>query len=412
MTLTQNEHDKLERLEPHYGGAVSGHQFWPRPDIVDDLVETLKSGESISLFGLRRIGKSSAMEEAARILQSDAEYVVVYIDAQDFNALEKLLTGLMAALPSDGKLTTVLLGKITGNRFLPIILKTCLKAILNRQPSDHKALAQHVADYWGPICQVIADAISESDVRLILMIDEFPYMCKGMLAKQDGRNFVDKLLATFRQWRNGLVAMVLSGSIGMRFLAREHNLGFVHLNDLVPIEIPPLESREEARNMVEAMVRSTQLEWWNDETTEVMLDETAAYYPSFLQFAFDRLKVRRAATKDKISEIFAEQIRPRLDVTFFDQFDERMKRYDPPLQVIAKAILRHLVSVDSNLVLGAELINALDVDSNEVDFTEALKILKEDGFLGQRVERDNSEHWRLASPLVKAWWLQRHGPRA
>ncbi len=410
--MLQDDHSQPDRLPPHYGGPVSGEQFWPRPDIVDNLVETLRSGVSVTLFGLRRIGKSSAMAEAARRLQADGNCTIVSIDAQDFNGLEKLLTELLAALPSDGTLMTTILQKLGGNRFFPAALKTGLEVMLGKKPSEEDGLARYVADYWGPICNEISSAIKESGTRFILMIDEFPFMCQGMLAQKKGRELVDKLLATLRQWRAGPITMVLSGSIGMRFLAREHNLEFVHLNDFVPLEITPLASQGEARAMITAMVRAADLTWWTDETTEAMLDETAAYYPSFLQFAFNQLRVRRAATQEAIAEIFAEHIRPNLDVTFFDQFDGRIKRYDEPLRKGAAAILGGIVAADPGLVQRTKLVETLGADEAQGDLSETLKLLKEDGFLGQRVERDGSESWRLASPLVKAWWLQRRGQGA
>ena len=161
--------------------------------------------------------------------------------------------------------------------------------------------------------------------------------------------------------------------------------------------------------MITAMVRAADLTWWTDETTEAMLDETAAYYPSFLQFAFNQLRVRRAATQEAIAEIFAEHIRPNLDVTFFDQFDGRIKRYDAPLRKGAVAILGGVVAADPGLVQRTKLVETLGANDMQGDLSETLKLLKEDGFLGQRVERDGSESWRLASPLVKAWWLQRRG---
>ncbi len=38
--MLQDDNSQPDRLPPHYGGPVSGEQFWPRPDIVDNLVET------------------------------------------------------------------------------------------------------------------------------------------------------------------------------------------------------------------------------------------------------------------------------------------------------------------------------------------------------------------------------------
>ncbi|MFT4924972.1 MAG: hypothetical protein ACI8WB_001062 [Phenylobacterium sp.] len=393
--------DQTSRLlQGHYGGAVSGDQFWPRPEVVDNLVETLKAGESVSLFGLRRIGKSSAMKEAARIIELDAKaHIIVEIDAQDFNALDKLLTEILLKLPTDGALFDNLKKKLVANRFLPEGLKKGFELLFKNKGGGDSELAKHLPSFWQPVCNEITAAIKESGVQLILMIDEFPYMCKNLLAHEGGRDFVDTLLATFRQWRAGPITMVISGSIGMKFLIREYQLEFVHFNDCISIDIHPLTQRAEAQEMVNALVANSTAKGWLPETTETLLDEVAAFYPSFIQYAFSRIKAARAFGGEQVEDLFAEQIRPAWDVTFFAQFDGRLKIYDVPLRDLSRVVFAQIAADDG-------LVNREAFDE-VVDLDETLQILKEDGFLACRVARDGSECWRLSSPLVSIWWQQR-----
>ena len=195
-------------LQRHYGGAVSGDQFWPRPEIIDNPVETLKGGESVSLFGLRRIGKSSAMKEAARIIEADdkdkaGHYIIIDIDAQDYNALDKLITEILLKLPAESSMYKTVKAKLLGNRYLPEALKEGLNLLFKNKGGDTQAFAKHIPGFWGPICKEITTAIAESKTQLILMIDEFPYMCKNLLAHEDGRDFIDSVagyLSSVARW--------------------------------------------------------------------------------------------------------------------------------------------------------------------------------------------------------------------
>ncbi|NQZ10066.1 MAG: hypothetical protein HRT35_23185 [Algicola sp.] len=409
--MTDNDNgSRTKRLKRHFGGAVSGDQFWPRPEIVDNLVNTIKDGESVSLFGLRRIGKSSAMAEAARIISQGKDankYTIVEIDAQDYNALDKLLTEILVAVPSDSNLFTSLKKRLIGNRMFPEAVKKGLELILNMGGSDAD-FSKSLPNYWGPVCAEIIKAIEESGTQLILMIDEFPYMCKNLLAKEGGRDFVDNLLATFRNWRQGPVTMVMSGSIGMQFLIREHQLEFLHFNDCFAVDIPPLASRAEAKAMLDALVQSTEVDNWLEETSETLLDEVTVYYPSFLQHAFSRLKAANVRSRPQIEEHFAEHIRPAWDSTFFDQFDIRLKVYDEVLRDLSRAVFAQMA--DDKHVLRDDLAAAITTTQQE-QLTEALKILKEDGFLSRRAARDGSESWRFCSPLVETWWQQRQSKK-
>lgn len=397
-------------LPGHYGGAVAGEQFWPRPDLVDDLVETLLSGESVSLFGLRRIGKSSLMKEAARVIttqtnstQASNKHLVIEIDAQDFAAFDKILTEILLKLPSDGHFEK-LRNKLMSNKYLPKAVTTAFECLFNKKGSDSNGLAKHLPNFWQLICDEITQTINESGTQLILMIDEFPFMCKNLLSKQSGAEFVDTLLATFRQWRTGPITMVISGSIGMQHLVRAHQIEFVHFNDCIPFDVPPFTNREDAEQMLTALVNSADLPKWHDETTKTLLDELAAYYPSFIQYAFSRIKAAKAFKQGDIEELFAEHIRPRWDATFFDQFDARLKIYELEQKTIAISIFIALANAkQSNGILNQSEFTPHD------DLGLVLKLLAEDGFLRRRQAKDGSQSWRFSSPLIDIWWAQSSG---
>ncbi|MEZ5583733.1 MAG: hypothetical protein R3F37_14145 [Candidatus Competibacteraceae bacterium] len=133
-----------------------------------------------------------------------------------------------------------------------------------------------------------------------------------------------------------------------------------------------------------------------------------------LQKAFQALSLGgQAVALERIPDIFAEKIRPELDKTFFEQFDRRLKRYRSFTENWAVHLpkLCEAVLAANGPVARDHLRAGLTGTVDESDLGDALAILREDGFLDVRVNRDGSQYWRPASPLVTAWRIQRRGGR-
>src|SRR5437763_265264 len=91
--------DKPTRLKRLYGGAATADYYWPRPEVTDPIIDALRSGESVSLFGLRRTGKSSALLEIQRALIAEGK-AAKYVDVQGRNRVHPIFASLVTALPA------------------------------------------------------------------------------------------------------------------------------------------------------------------------------------------------------------------------------------------------------------------------------------------------------------------------
>ena len=278
-----------------------------------------------------------------------------------------------------------------------------------------KLTGSHATDvqaYFGPIAAAIERTVQRSD-RVVLMIDELPWLCRTILEGDatGGHRRVDVLLASLRRWRTKGVRMLLLGSVGMVGLGRKYGLDLNHLNDLTPLEVPPLD-QDEARTMVRALVAGGQVRDWTDAHTDALLAESAALYTSMLQRGFRALTVGgKAAPLPDVHEIFATKVRPDLDATFYRQFDKRVQLYrelDAPLSALLTSTLKRTLSSPEPTPLQA-LREAAGASVDAADLGDALSMLREDGFLNMRAMRDGSQTWRPASSLVSAWWTQRRG---
>lgn len=407
----------IRPVPSRYGTAVTGEERFGRPALEAEFDAAMTQGNGARLLGLRRIGKSTEALACIERLAARPGLHLVSLDAQGITSEAKLLLDILAALPSQGlrERVTRLIG--AENAIAHGVREALQK--FTGMPADIEA-------YFVPIA-LAAERAFEAQDGLVLVIDEFPWLCRSILESDPakGRSRVDVLLATLRRWRAKGVRMMLLGSIGMAALGRQHGLDLNHLNDLQMLEVPPL-TPDEAADLVAALVQGEHVSGWSDDHTRQLLDECLALYPAIVQKAFQQLSLgHRAVPLAQLPDIFADKVRPDLETAFFAQFDRRLKAYrslPAPMPALLERLLKQ--------VLGHAIRQALHTPSHETahaveypalqaaeathhtdpaDLGDALAILREDGFLSLRAPRRAPQAWRPASSLVLAWWEQRRG---
>ena len=272
---------------PFYGTAVYGEHRFPRPALEADFDEAMRSRSGARTFGLRRTGKSTEAAACCARLKSDPAITLVELDAQGYTSEAKLLEEILRALPAKGWKERVS-AAIAGDGAIAQAARDALAKFAGGQAD--------VQAYFDPLMRAVEDTIEAKD-GIVLAIDEFPWLCRSILESDlaEGRKRVDVLLAALRRWRNKGVKMLLLGSIGMSALGRRYKLDLDHLNDLAPLDVPPLE-REEACALLACLVKGGSVEGWTDEHTAQLVEECSALYPAMLQNALLALsRGKRAA---------------------------------------------------------------------------------------------------------------------
>jgi hypothetical protein len=386
----------LLKLKRHYGNPVSGEYFWPRPDITGPITQSLLAGEHIKLFGLRRTGKSSIMLEVETELKK-AGRTTVCVDVQGNDRVDQLCARLLAALPASDK-TSKVTNILASDRVSKGI--SVMQRILGRAqqgPPQPTAILQQIELIKGDLTEVFA----QQKGSIILLIDELPFLVDNMLDRGVPVADVNAFLATLRAWRqDGKLPMFLSGSIGLSWMIRERGIAREHFNDLIKTVTPPPLEPEDARAMLKALATEEGYPWMTDDIIGVVLEESAVMYPSFLQFAFGRLKDRQARTAEDVHRIFEMHIRPSLDEDFYAQFDTRLNRFGAEHRAAARGVLR---LIDRNGDAPTEL-SAIDgaLGSYEaVDRDDILTTLVEDGFITMDTR---AQTVIFSSPLIRTWW--------
>jgi hypothetical protein len=402
-----NDPDEVpDALMAAYGMHVSGKGFWPRPRIVNELAEGLLGGESFTLFGLRRIGKSSVMAETRRRLQESGA-IVVHVDAQNFRGLPSLFAAILRELPEKG-FRDVLLQHLTNNALIAGKLVGKFASLLKQQKDEFQPEDEaELLAYWGVIAPAVGERLAASAQPFVLCIDELPMLPDDMLKRPNGVETANRLLAGLREWRvHPKVAMFLTGSVGIRRLAKERDLDSTLLNDMTQLALQPL-GRAEAAAMLRALMKGRGGVAWPDALTEAALDRMVAFHPSVIQFVFRRLHSARVCDIGQLDQVFRADIIPSFEASFFSQFAERTKgntsdlgrRLDRALAIVA------VYPGGVGLTAFAEAFVAGGDPAEEAE--SVIDILREDGFIAWD---SASRMLSLADGLVRAWWQAR--PRA
>ena len=382
-------------LKRHYGNPVSGDHFWPRPEITQPIVEALLAGESIKLFGLRRTGKSSIMLEVEAELRK-AGRKPVYVDVQGNDRVDQLCARLLAAIPATDKTSRVthLLASERVNKGINVFQRVLGRAPQGVPPPT--AVLQQIELIKGDLTKLLAQHAGS----IILLIDELPFLIDNMLDRGVPVADVNAFLATLRSWRqDGKLPMFLSGSIGLSWLIRERGIAREHFNDLINTLTPPPLEPDDARAMLKALA-AEDCPWMTDEIITVVVDESAATYPSFLQFAFGRLKDRKPRTAEDVRRIFEMYVRPSLDEDFYAQFDTRLNRFGPEYRPAARDVLR-LIDKNGDKPAQLSAIDQVLGSYGALDRDDILSTLVEDGFIATDTK---AQTVAFSSPLIRTWW--------
>lgn len=383
-------------LELNYGNAVTGNQRFSRPDLEARFLRTLTSSAGIKMFGLRRIGKSTLRRLATEHFEREA-LPCVYIDGQGLHSLGDLLGRLGEVMPDESSVMKRALARLSTGPGRIVI-----DAIAKGTGQEEETLSAH----WRLVSDAIRDALKSGHPKPILVIDEFSYLIANMIARspERGREDVDKLLASMREWRGEGMTMLLTGSIGLTGLARKYGLNLEHLNDLQPFVVPEL-TEEEAREFIREATATPSEGRWTDRHTDEFLQEVGVLYPCFLVRGLLEIGFDDPAPSGEIARIFADQVRPDLHADFYRQFNRRFKDYaDLPRNERQDLLLPALKVVMETAAPCPHDMIACNAPFTRVDLALALDLLVEDGFINFTETADGERRWKPASRLAQLWW--------
>ncbi len=399
----------MDKLTPRFGTHITGPYYWPGAvPSVHDVVAILQRGESIKCFGLRRIGKSSLLAEAARLL-AQGDRPVIRLDLQRIATIPALLQNIIHALPHKSGVLHSMTKWFSETTTLPSQVKAALGALLAQQlaSSDNEDIDRYADRLFDETGRLLA-AASPND-RPILILDELPMFCENVLnaapaeRRPQAVTRLNTLLATLRNWRSidiG-VPMAIGGSVSMLWLQRQYGILIDNVNDCASIVVEPM-PRAEAEAMVRAMIASVAPPQWAPDIAERLCDLVPAFYTGVLQYAFQQIRGLPALTTAELDALYPDRIADGLDENYYVQFNRRLARYAAAERRAANRLFEELLA--AALTMPAALAILAPADDAWID-RELLDRLADDGF----VHATRHGGVRFSSGLVRVWFA---GPNA
>lgn len=397
------------KFKPGYGTHKFGGDFWPgaRPN-PDEIADRLLEGTSVSIFGLRRIGKSSLIAETRERLRAKGK-TVLWIDLQKHDTLAGTLAALLKALAEQKGPVSKIIEWAEKSEYLPPTITAKVTAVIKSKIDS--VADSDLDDYSEMLFEQIGTQLAAlgTPEKPVIIFDELPLLFYNALKRADASEQqktvaqLNKFLAILRHWRSDDVgvAMALSGSFSMPWLRREYGIEDEHLNDCDPVEVEEM-SREEARGLLEACIASRQPAGWERSCTEQVLDLLPAYYPGVVQLAYGKLRFAADASPGAITDKVGTQIEQALEQTYYIQFDRRFGRYDDGEKGRAAKLFKQLAQAPDATVAfdsAVQLLNPNGSVDDDQGGRELLDFLQSDGFITASRTRGVS----YASGLVSAW---------
>ncbi len=260
-------------LDLHLGGPVTGTHRFSRPGLERRLMRDLEHSAGVTMFGLRRIGKSSLkLYVMEKLKQARRPYLLV--DAQGAQTLGDFLRRLWRAGSGESGLLGRAASSLESERS-----RAVLAAVVEGQDYEPDLLSAE----WPAIAQAVALVLGRRGPKPLLIVEEFPSLIESMVKEGSPESVrdLDRLLIAMREWRGEGMTMLLIGSSGLSGMVRSCGIDLNHLNDLKRFVIPEL-TRTEAQSMIREATEEKANGRWTGAHTEALLQEVGVYYPYFL----------------------------------------------------------------------------------------------------------------------------------
>jgi len=386
------------------GPPATGEDFFDRETLLEDIWAAVEKG-SVLLAAPRRVGKTSMMLRMRDHPPED--YVVLYIEAEDFSAPEELVTDLIVktvkAQPKSKQLLRGILSAIAARLEEFEIWEIRLK------------LRDELRTHWKEKGRQAVEEILSLAPKCLLLIDELSIMLHELGSDPTGRQEAVELLHWMRGLRqdfSGRLSMVLGSSVGIGRIAA--HLGASRtLNDLRQLEVGPFDFLT-AKGFARSLLTSRGLQVDNN-TLEALLSQVETYIPIFIQIMADALSKEArnrkiAASPELVRWCYEERIHGPEFRTHFEDYYERLNRYYTLDEArAAKRILRDLAMSDQGInrpALYDAVRHELGTSREPEEFDLLLAALENDFYI---TFGSNDEKFRFHNRWLRDWWRRYHG---
>ena len=375
------------------GPAAEGSFYFARPYLEERFWKKIKESHHLSITAPRRVGKSSFM---LHLLKNDRDgYFCIYIITESINEPNEFFK----------KIYKTLLKRLnTGGKFKQFIEDLYKRLDIRKISMTEIEFGKNEIDYYEEIL-LLCREVKDSDIRIVLMIDEFSQTLENIITDQS-REVAKNFLHQCRELRQNLdvkskISFVYTGSVGLENLV--HSIDEARsINDLGHLNIPPF-SKIEARSLITQIVDGDAI-IFTERELDYFLNKMNWLLPYFIQLMMSELDgiCKERSSQEITQEIIEEAFRNALENrSYFEHWSTRLRSIFKGHDFsCAKEILK-IAAVGK----GIDAFQLQDVIT-KFKIEEAapmMNILQHDGYL---VKDDHSNKYRFNSPLLEAWWVK------
>lgn len=374
------------------GQVVRGDDFWDRPYLMEDIYEIIENSGHVLLVAPRRVGKTSLMR---RVEDTASEaYVVVYIDVEGEETIEEFWKKVFEEMMAEKFISTL---KNNAKNLYKTIKSISVTEIGLKGIKFGESASK---DYQSAFSELLRSI--DGDKKLIILMDEFAQAIDN-IKKIEGDESAEKLLRIHRELRQNQtlsekVIFVYAGSIGLESVVASINSS-KHINDLVNINVPPLEE-EDAIAFAMHLSQDSNLVI-SEETILHLLNKLEWYIPFYIQLIIQEVKrlYRRNPIVDNtvIDQAVEKVLSHRKDFVHWIERLKKLEAYSFARELLS--VISEEMSIDSN-----EIFNlATKYTVSEDEAKEVIHILKNEGYINNN---EDIRIYRFNSELLRIWWYR------
>lgn len=375
------------------GPAAEGDFYYDRPYLDELFWKKLNETHNLSIAAPRRVGKSSFM---LHLLANPKErFLCTYIITESINEANEFFK----------KIYKTLLGLLnTGGKFKQFFEDVFKRLEIKKISLSEIEFGRNEIDYFQEIL-LLCKEVKESNIRIILMIDEFSQTLENIIIDQS-REAAKNFLHQCRELRHNLdvkskISFVYTGSIGLENLVLSIDEPR-SITDIGHFNIPPF-SVKEAKSLIAKILDDDAIQF-EEKEQDYFLNKLNWLLPYFVQLMMSEMesickeKNEQTITPEVIDEAFKRALDNR---SYFEHWLVRMRSIFKGHDFsCAKEILK--IAAVKKGINHYELQDVVTKFKIE-DAAPLINILQHDGYL---VKDEENRVYRFNSPLLQAWWLK------
>ena len=364
---------------------------WTRQKECKRLWTLLARGENISLFGVRRVGKTHLMQ-------------LLHDQSRDHNFHSVFINLEAATTPQEATKKIAEDIQFSSRDGVWQQIKARLGDVFQGDSEADSISKALLKTDWSRLLHTMLESLDSADNPTLLLVDEIT-VCVSSCLDRD-KNSGTQLLRSIRelQQRYKNVRWLVTGSLGIDNIAERYKLGGA-FNTLTPYQLDPLNA-EQARDFVVSLCADFEIQPPDEATHRHMqsrLGWLSAHYLKRLTLQVEELLLDSAAKFDSETvDAACEQLLGHPHNRLFSDWPDHINRnYPEHSQRPAHAILKLICKSPEGHSRATIDLQLVDIDPEVMNTT--LNMLCTDGYLSNV---DEAENYRFAFALLREYWAK------